>query len=113
MLRWYGYSLRGFCLWFGDLAHSIIEGQAENLDEEVDGVACQLALWPTPIAVLDEQALVSGQFKIDGRQLDELEASPAQQGNQRSHAGGADLLSRPAVGATGVVCRSHFASGVE
>jgi hypothetical protein len=58
-----------------DLAHSLIEGEAENLDKQVDGVACQSALWPTPIAVFDEQALVSDQFKVAGGQFDELEAA--------------------------------------
>ena len=96
-----------------DLAHSLMEGEAEHLDEQVDGIASQLARWPTPIAVFDEQALVSDQFKIAGGQFDEFEAALAQQGNQRSHAGGADLLAGPAVGTTGVVYRSHFANGVE
>jgi hypothetical protein len=39
-----------------DLAHGVVEGQAEDLGTEVDGVASQIALWPTPIGVFDDQA---------------------------------------------------------
>jgi hypothetical protein len=34
---------QGLLLWFIDLVHSLIEGEAENLDKQVDGVACQSA----------------------------------------------------------------------
>jgi len=34
----------GLCA--GDLAHGIVEGQAKNLDVEVNGVAGQIAFWP-------------------------------------------------------------------
>ena len=35
----------------GDLAHGVVEGQAEHLDVEVDGVAAQIPLRPAPITV--------------------------------------------------------------
>ena len=96
----------------GDPAHGVVEGQAEDLDEEVDGVAGEVALRPTPIRVFDQEALVMGQYEVPGGQLDELEAALLEQRGQRSYAGGSDLLTRPAAGATGEVGHSHFASGV-
>ncbi len=111
----------GLCNWLGDLAHRIVEGEAEHLDKEVDGVASEVALRPAPVAVFEEQAFVSRQFEVAGGQLDELEAAFLEQGDQRSHAGGADLLARPAIladghpgsGIKGAVYRSHCANGVE
>ena len=38
-----------------DLAHGVVEGQAEDLSSEVQGIAGQIALWPTPIGVFDDQ----------------------------------------------------------
>jgi hypothetical protein len=35
-----------------DLAHGVVEGQAEDMGLEVDGVACAIAFGPTPVAVL-------------------------------------------------------------
>ena len=39
-----------------DLVHGIVEGQAEHLDTEVDGIAGQIALGPAQVAVLEDQA---------------------------------------------------------
>ena len=106
----------GLLLGLGDLAHSLMEGEAENLDKEVDGIASQVTLRPAPVAVFEEQALVSGQFEVAGGQLEELEAAFLEQGDQGSQASGADLLARPAGSwgtAKGGVYRSHFANGVE
>ena len=75
-----------FDLLAGDLAHGVVEGKAQDLDEEVDGVSGQIALGPTPVTVFDEQALVGGQLEVAGLQLDELKAALLEQGNQRSHA---------------------------
>ena len=96
----------------GDPAHGVIKGQAQDLDEEVNGIASQVALGPTPITVFKQEDLVGGQFEVAGGPFDELEAPPLEQRGQRSHAGGSDLLARPAAGATREVGRSHFASGV-
>ena len=38
-----------------DLAHGVVEGQAEHLGKEVDGVAGQIAFGPAPIGVFDDQ----------------------------------------------------------
>ena len=48
----------------GDLAHGVVEGQAEDLDEEVDGVAGQIAFRPAPVAVFDDEAGIGGQGKL-------------------------------------------------
>ena len=37
-----------------DLAHGVVEGQAEDLGAEVEGVAGQIALGPAPIGVFDD-----------------------------------------------------------
>ena len=37
-----------FCA--GDLAHGVVEGQAEDLDVEVNGVAGQISFGPAPVA---------------------------------------------------------------
>ena len=73
-----------------------MEGQAEHLDEEVNGVAGQVALRPAPVAVFDHEAVVSGQFEVAGGQLDELETAPLEQRNERGQPGGADLFAGPA-----------------
>ena len=39
---------QGLLLWFSDLAHSLIEGKTKHLDEQVDGIASELTLRPTP-----------------------------------------------------------------
>ena len=53
-----------------DLAHGVVEGQAEDLGTEVDGIAGQIALWPAPIGVFDDQTGIGGQAKVAGLALD-------------------------------------------
>src|SRR5437879_4139800 len=88
----------GRCWWLraGDLPHGVVEGQAEHLDKEVDGVAGQVAWGPAPVAVFDEEAGISGHLKVIGCSLDQLEAAFLEQRQQRGDPGGADLLVRPA-----------------
>ena len=43
----------GLCA--GDLAHGVMEGQAEDLDMKVNGVAGQVAFGPAPVAVFDDE----------------------------------------------------------
>jgi len=57
-----------------NLAHGVVEGQVEDLDKEVDGIAGQVALGPAPIAVLDDETGISGQDEIAGFLEDELES---------------------------------------
>ena len=56
------------------MAHGVVEGQAEDLDKEVDGVAGEVVLgpasaWlrrgrPAPVAVLEDEAGIGGQNEI-------------------------------------------------
>ena len=56
-LRSYGWSFGVSARWprchrkrfTGDLAHGLVEGQAEHLDMEVDSVAGEVALRPAPV----------------------------------------------------------------
>jgi hypothetical protein len=47
-----------------DLAHGVVEGQAEDLGTEVDGVPGQIALGPAPIGVFDDQTGIGGKLKL-------------------------------------------------
>ena len=79
----------------GDLAHGIVEGQAENLDVEVNGVAGQVAFGPAPVAVFDDETGISWQNKIAGLLGNELKPALLEQRHQRCQSGGADLFARP------------------
>ncbi len=79
----------------GDLAHGVVEGQAEDLDVEVNGVAGQIAFRPAPVAVFDDEAGIGGQATIARLAGDELESALLEQRHQRCQPGGADLLPRP------------------
>ena len=59
----------------GDLAQGVVEGQAEDLDVEVNGVAGQIALRPAPVTVFDDQTRIGGQNKIARFPCDELESA--------------------------------------
>ena len=94
-----------------DLAHGVVEGQAEDLGTEVDGVAGQIALGPAPIGVFDDQTGIGGQAKIASLAFDQLETTLLEQWGQRHYTGGADLLARPP-GFRGVDGHSLSSSGV-
>jgi len=81
----------------GDLAHGVVEGQTEHLDMEVNGVAGQIALWPAPVTVFEDETGVGRQLEVARRAFQEWEFPFLQQGHQWGQAGGADLLARPAV----------------
>src|SRR2546423_8072034 len=85
----------------GDLAHGIVKAQAQDLDEEVDGVAGQFALGPAPVAVFEEQAREGGQLEVACFFFDQAESSLLEQGQQGGHARGADLLAGPAMSRMG------------
>ena len=57
----------------GDLAHGVMEGKAEHLDMEVDGVAGQIAFRPAPVAVFHDEAGIDWQRKIARLADDELD----------------------------------------
>jgi hypothetical protein len=82
----------------GDLAHGVVEGQTEDLNAEVNGVAGEVALGPAPIAVLDDEARISGQNEIARILCDDLNPALLEQRREGCQPGGADLLARPADG---------------
>ena len=47
-----------------DGSHRLVEANAQDVDEEVNGVALQVALRPPPVAFLDDETGVGDQFKI-------------------------------------------------
>jgi hypothetical protein len=57
----------------GNLAHGLVEGQAEHPHKEINGVAFQISLRPAPVAVFDEQTWVIGQFEVAGGRLDQFQ----------------------------------------
>ena len=81
--------LRGF-----SLSHRLPAHHWKVLGTEVDGVAGQIALWPSPIGVFDDQTGIGGQDKVTGLAFHQLEAALLDKRDQRGHAGSADLLAR-------------------
>jgi hypothetical protein len=48
----------------GDVAHSVVKWEAEDLDEEVNGVAGEVALGPAPVTVFEQQGVVAASSKL-------------------------------------------------
>ena len=97
----------------GDLAHGVVEGQAQDLDAEVNGIAGQISFRPAPIAVFDDEAGIGGQNIIIRLLRHDLEAAFLEQWNQRGQSGRADLFAGPAGGFKRGVGHSLSSSGVE
>ncbi len=69
------------------MAHGVVEGQAEDLDVKVNGVAGEVAFGPAPVGVFDDETRHGGQNKIAGLPCDELEAALLRQRRQRGEPG--------------------------
>jgi len=67
----------------GDLAHGIVEGQAEHLDMEVNGVAGQIAFRPTPIMSLMMRSGKAGKTKLPASRSTSFESALLEERNQR------------------------------
>ena len=80
----------------GDLLHGVVEGQTQDVHEKVDGVAGEVALWPPPIGVFDEESLEGRQLEVARVFFEELQSLLLQQGNQQDLPGRADLFAAPA-----------------
>ena len=72
-----------------------MEGEAQDLDEEVDGVAGFIPLRPTPVAVFDNEAGKGREKEIARFLFHQLESALLEQWNQRGQSGGADLFACP------------------
>ena len=83
----------GLCA--GDLAHGVVERQAEDLDVEVNGVAGEIPFRPAPVAVFDDETGIGGQNKIARLVGDKFQLALLEQRHQWCQPGGADLLARP------------------
>ena len=82
-------------LGLGDVVHGVVEGEAEDLDVEVNGIAGEVALRPAPVTVFDDEAGIGGQNKIARLPCAEFQSALLKQRHQRNDAGSADLLARP------------------
>ena len=60
-----------------------MEGQAQDLDKEVNGVAGQIAFGPAPVAVFDDEAGIGGQNKIACPAMAELHPVFFEQGYEQ------------------------------
>jgi hypothetical protein len=47
-----------------DDRHGLMEGTAEHLDEEVNGIAAFVGVEAAPVAALDDEAAEVGQFEV-------------------------------------------------
>lgn len=79
----------------GEFAHGGVEGEAEDLDEEVDGVAGLVSFGPAPIRVLRDEAGEGGHRKVAATGFDELESAFFQKRDERGRPCGADLFAGP------------------
>lgn len=73
-----------------------MEAHPEDLHEEVNGVAGEVAFRPAPVAVFDDESGMGGHNKVARLVFDERESAPSEQRNERGHPGGADLFAGPA-----------------
>ena len=69
----------------GDLSHGVVEGQVQDFDAEVDGIAREVALGPPPVAVLDDQTRIVRHGVISRFTFLEPESPPLEQREDRSH----------------------------
>ena len=70
-----------------NLAHGVVEGQAEDLNAEVNGVASEVALRPPPIAVFDDEVGIGGQNETVRILRDDVESALLEQRHHGCQAG--------------------------
>lgn len=78
------------------MGHGVVEGEAEDLDEEVDRVTGFVLGGPAPIVLFDDEAWIGRKDKIAGLAWKKLKSEVDQQGRERLEPSGADLFTRPA-----------------
>ena len=81
-------------LWACDLLHGVVEGEAYDPDEEVDGIARELALRPAPVGLFDEETRMVDQLVVAPFALAQGEVTSVEEGEDRSHPCGAYLIAR-------------------
>ncbi len=88
----------------GDAAHGVMEGEALDLDEEVDGVAGHVAIRPAPVVLLEGESGMGVQEEVARLAREGMESELFKQRRQRGDAGGADLFFAPAgLGVRGLI----------
>ncbi len=80
---WPSSAARGWSSGFDDLAHGVVEGEFEDVDEEVDGVAFAVVLRPAPIGFFEDEAGKGGQLEVTRLLFNELEAAFLKQWHQK------------------------------
>ena len=88
----------------GELAHGLMEAQAQDLRAEVDRVTLQIAFGPAPVNSLDDEARVGAQLEVAAACFEEREAAFFEQREQWREACGADLLACPDCAAEKASC---------
>lgn len=92
----------------GDLAHGIMEGETEDLGEEVDGVARFVVSGPAPVGVLEQETRVIGGFEVAGVVFDESEAAFFEQRAQGRLPCATDLFAGPSWSCGGFGRKERF-----
>ena len=95
-----------------DFAHGVVEGQAEDFDEEVDRVAGEVLLGPAPIAVFHDEAGIIDQLKVVIRAFDQTQSAFYQKWDEWGLPSAADLLAGPEDGFSRGVDHSLFSNEV-
>ena len=101
-----------------DFLHGVVEREAKDLDEEVDGIAGKLPLGPAPVGLFDEETRMVDQLVVAPLTLEQGEAPSVEEGEDRCHPGGTDLIARPSGRGSdgesrGWGCHGLFSSEVE
>jgi len=78
-----------------DLFHGLSEGEILDEDEEVDGVSMEMARFPDPVRVFDEEIVVRVDTVIIAGQLMESDAFLAKQRSQRDFTCSTDIRFGP------------------
>lgn len=72
-----------------------MEGEAQDTHEEVDGVAGQVPLGPTPVTLFDDQAGIAGQGEVARVVFDQFQSTFPEQWGQRSQSSDPDRITGP------------------
>lgn len=78
-----------------EFAHRLVETHADDLNEEVDGVAALIAVRPAPIRVLHDEAGEHRHQNVAAAGFDELVPAFFEERNERREPRGADLFAGP------------------
>jgi len=75
-----------------DQTHGVVEGDAEDFGEEVDGVSGEIPFRPAPVIFFDEEFWISAQMEVSSGELFQGQSVFGEDGEQGGQSRGADLL---------------------